>query len=120
MGKDLPQSTPLWLVSFALPIILLCCRAATLPHLYRLPARYPADPISRLNAGNNSQLTTISSGGQASTFSSTPDGPLALQIATEIAENEISHVRYLRKALTAAGATPVSLHSLPSDKVRPF
>nr|QOL01256.1 putative extracellular protein TR9_061 [Trebouxia lynnae] len=59
--------------------------------------------------GSNSQLTTSNSGGHAppSSFTSTPAGILALEIATEIAENEISHVRYLRKALTAAGATPV-------------
>lgn len=44
----------------------------------------------------------------ASTFSATGDtNSIAIALATEIAENEISHVRYLRKALTAAGATPV-------------
>ena len=46
----------------------------------------------------------------ASTFSSSGNGDydsIAIALATEIAENEISHVRYLRKALTAAGATPV-------------
>ncbi len=82
--------------------------------------------------GTSSNLTASSSGGTArnsSTFSDT-----AVAIATEIAENEvccgwvcywlssvciytwtdlqIAHVRYLRAALTAAGATPVACPSL--------
>lgn len=60
--------------------------------------------------GTSSNLTATSSGGTArnsSTFSDT-----AIAIATEIAENEIAHVRYLRAALTAAGATPVACPSL--------
>ncbi|KAA6428991.1 MAG: hypothetical protein FRX49_01101 [Trebouxia sp. A1-2] len=60
--------------------------------------------------GTSSNLTASSSGGAArnsSTFSDT-----AVAIATEIAENEIAHVRYLRQALTAAGATAVPCPSL--------
>ncbi|DBB05651.1 TPA: hypothetical protein ACH3X1_012267 [Trebouxia sp. C0004] len=61
-------------------------------------------------SGTGSSLTANSSGATGrnlSTFSAT-----AVAIATEIAENEIAHVRYLRAALTAAGATPVPCPSL--------
>ena len=50
-------------------------------------------------AGTGSNLTTSSSGGAAGVFT---DDAAALAIATEIAENEIAHVRYLRAALGSA------------------
>lgn len=57
-------------------------------------------------AGNSSAgLTPTNSGAtaRAGAFS-----PPTIAIATEIAENEIAHVRYLRAAITAAGGTAVS------------
>lgn len=62
---------------------------------------------SEVFAGNSSAgLQTGNSGGVARTGTFSSD---AVAIATEIAENEIAHVRYLRAALTAAGATAVSV-----------
>ena len=60
-------------------------------------------------AGNASAgLTTDNSGATARTASEFTDASVA--IATEIAENEIAHVRYLRAAITAAGGTAVSCY----------
>ena len=55
-------------------------------------------------AGNGS-LTATPSGGRVRTWDSDTGGEA---IAQEIADNEIAHVKYLRAALTQAGATPVS------------
>lgn len=50
------------------------------------------------------------SGGEAfqSGAGSTPFSTAGMAIATEIANNEVAHVQYLRTALTAAGATPIA------------
>ena len=65
-----------------------------------------------LSAGTNSSLTATSSGGEAvaSTFTSSGDtNSIAVGLATEIAANEIAHVKFLRAALTEAGATAVCM-----------
>lgn len=67
-----------------------------------------------LSAGTNSSLTAISSGGEAvaTGFSSVANGDtdlIAVGLATEIAANEIAHVKFLRAALTEAGATAVCM-----------
>ncbi|DBA68645.1 TPA: hypothetical protein ACH3X2_013448 [Trebouxia sp. C0005] len=63
--------------------------------------------------GSNSALTATNSGGQAvaTSFATTANGDkdgIAVGLAAEIAANEIAHVKFLRTALTAAGATPVA------------
>ena len=63
----------------------------------------------------NGNLTRTASGGQAR-----PSGVFSAEgvaIATEIAQNEIAHVKYLRKALTDAGATPVPYSVTSLDPV---
>ena len=50
-------------------------------------------------------LTSTPSGGQSITWTSSNGG---LEIAQEIAANELAHVKFLRAALSQAGATPVS------------
>ncbi|DBA80718.1 hypothetical protein WJX77_006222 [Trebouxia sp. C0004] len=69
--------------------------------------------------GNNSALNATNSGGQpnpgGTTFSSHANGDpnlIAVGLATEIAANEIAHVKFLRTALTSAGATPVPCPAL--------
>ncbi len=67
-----------------------------------------------LSAGTNSSLTAASSGGEAvaTGWSSTTNGDtdsIAAGLATEIAANEIAHVKFLRAALTKAGATAVCM-----------
>jgi hypothetical protein len=68
-----------------------------------------------LSAGTNSSLTATSSGGEAvaSTFTSSTTSydtdSIAVGLATEIAANEIAHVKFLRAALTEAGATAVCM-----------
>ncbi len=68
-----------------------------------------------LSAGTNSSLNATSSGGEAvaagftgTTTSFDPDS-IAVGLATEIAANEIAHVKFLRAALTEAGATAVCM-----------
>ena len=55
------------------------------------------------STAGDGKLTATGSGGLVKTWS-TPEGEA---IAKEIADNEIAHVKYLRTALKAAGATPV-------------
>lgn len=65
-----------------------------------------------LSAGTNSSLTATSSGGEAvaSGFTGTTDpDSIAVGLATEIAANEIAHVKFLRAALSEAGATAVCM-----------
>lgn len=57
------------------------------------------------DVAGNGNLTATPSGGQVRTWTSNTGG---VAIAQEIADNEIAHVKYLRAALTQAGATPVS------------
>lgn len=56
------------------------------------------------DVAGNGNLTATPSGGRVRTWDSTTGEA----IAQEIADNEIAHVKYLRAALTQAGATPVS------------
>lgn len=70
-----------------------------------------------LSAGTNSSLNATSSGGKAvaTGFSSIANGDadsIAVGLANEIAANEIAHVKFLRAALTEAGATAVCMADL--------
>lgn len=62
------------------------------------------------DVAGNGNLTRTPSGGRART--SNAFSPEGVAVATEIAQNEIAHVKYLRQALTDAGASPVACPSL--------
>lgn len=82
--------------------------------LFEYCANSSDDDSALLSAGSNSALTATNSGGQAvaTSFATTANGDkdgIAVGLAAEIAANEIAHVKFLRTALTAAGATPVCM-----------
>ena len=82
----------------AVSLLSLCHFPAYEPELFNL-------------AGNSSAgLKTTNSGATARAADPEAFSATTIAIATEIAENEIAHVRYLRAAITAAGGTAVSIY----------